>query len=91
TVLVIATDRRQARVIFRYVRGLITGTPMLAAMIQGQMRADGLDLTNGVTIEVGTASFKTSRGYAFVAVLADEIAFWPSEDSAEPDFEILDA
>ena len=91
TVMVIAADRRQARVIMRYIRGIIVGTPLLSGMIEGQLRADGLDLNNHVTIEVGTASFRTSRGYAFVAVLADEVAFWPSDTSAEPDYEILDA
>ena len=91
TVMVIAADRRQARVIMRYIRGIIVGTPLLSGMIEGQLRADGLDLNNNVTIEVGTASFRTSRGYAFVAVLADEVAFWPSDTSAEPDYEILDA
>jgi hypothetical protein len=91
TILVIATDRRQARVIFRYIKGLITGTPMLKAFLQGEPRADNLDLYNGVTIEVGTASYRTSRGYSFAAVLADEIAFWPTDSSAEPDYEILDA
>src|SRR5215203_2054205 len=34
TVLIIATDRRQARVIFRYIRGLLTNVPMLARMIE---------------------------------------------------------
>ena len=91
TLMVIAADRRQARVIMRYIRGIIVGTPLFSGMIDGQVRADGIDLSNSVTIEVGTASFRTSRGYAFVAVLADEVAFWPSDSSAEPDYEILDA
>ncbi|MFK4623872.1 hypothetical protein [Bradyrhizobium diazoefficiens] len=91
TVMVLAADRKQARVIMRYIRGIIVGTPLLSGMIEGQLRADGFDLNNRVTIEVGTASFRTSRGYAFVAVLADEVAFWPSDTSAEPDYEILDA
>jgi hypothetical protein len=44
-----------------------------------------------VTIETGTASFRSSRGYSFAAVLADELAFWRSDDSANPDTEILRA
>jgi hypothetical protein len=90
TVMVIATDRRQARVIFRYIRGMISGTPLLADLIERET-ADTLDLTNGVTIEVGTASFRSIRGYTLAAVLCDEIAFWPTDDSAEPDYAILDA
>jgi hypothetical protein len=91
TILVLATDRKQARVIMRYVKGLITGTPMLARMLEGEPRAEGLDLTNGVTIEVATASYRATRGYTIVAALCDELAFWPTDDSAEPDYEILDA
>ncbi len=90
TVMVIATDRRQARVIFRYIRGMISETPLLADLIERET-ADTLDLTNGVTIEVGTASYRSTRGYTLAAVLCDEIAFWPTDDSAEPDYAILDA
>jgi hypothetical protein len=90
TIMVIATDRRQARVIVRYIRGLITGTPMLASLIERET-ADGLDLNNAVTIEIGTASHRTTRGYTIAAALCDELAYWPAEDSATPDYEILDA
>jgi hypothetical protein len=89
-VLVIAVDRRQARVIFRYVRALLTGVPMLARMIEREA-AESFDLNNGVSIEVSTANFKSVRGYAIVAALVDEIAFLPTDDSAQPDFELLDA
>lgn len=90
TVLIIATDRRQARVILRYVRAFLTLIPMLKAMIVRET-AEAFDLNNQVTIEVGTASFRTVRGYTFAAVLADEAAFWATDDAADPDYEILDA
>jgi hypothetical protein len=90
TVMVIATDRRQARVIMRYVRALLTGVPMLARMVERE-REGSFDITNSVTIEIGTASFKSVRGYTIVAALCDEMAFWPTDDSAQPDYEILDA
>jgi hypothetical protein len=90
TVLIIATDRKQARTIFRYIRALLTQVPMLAKLITREDR-ETFDLENSVTIEVGTASFKSVRGYTIVAALCDEIAFWPTDDSAQPDYEILDA
>ena len=37
------------------------------------------------------ASAKTTRGYAVVAALLDEVAFFPTDDSANPDYDILDA
>ena len=91
TVMVIAADRKQARVILRYVRGLLHGVPMLKAMIERET-AEAFDLTNSVTIEISTASFKRTRGYTLVAALCDEIAFWPvDEEAAEPDRAVLDA
>ncbi|BAV45845.1 Uncharacterized protein MLTONO_0942 [Mesorhizobium loti] len=90
TVLVIAADRRQARVIVRYIKAMLTGIPSLALLIDRET-ADSFDLTNSVTIEVGTASFRSTRGYSYAAVLCDEIAFWRTDDAAEPDFAILDA
>jgi hypothetical protein len=90
TVMVIASDRRQSRVIMRYVQGLLRSVPMLAATIENE-RAEGIDLEGNVTIEIHTASFRTVRGYTIVAALCDEIAFWPTENSVSPDTEILDA
>jgi hypothetical protein len=91
TVAVIAADRKQARVILRYVGGLLRGVPMLAKMIEGETK-EGFDLAGSVTIEVTTASSRATRGYTFAAVLCDEIAFWPtSEEAADPDTEILNA
>ena len=45
TIMVIATDRRQARVIFRYMRALITLTPLLKTMVERET-ADVIDLDN---------------------------------------------
>ena len=91
TIAVIAADRRQARTILRYVFGLFDAVPSLAAMVEDRT-AEGLTLRNRVTIEVGTASFRATRGYTYAAVLCDEIAFWRSDEgSANPDAEILRA
>jgi hypothetical protein len=89
-VMIVAADRRQARTIFRYVRALIANVPMLSGLIERET-ADTIDLTNSITIEILTASFRTVRGYSLVACLADEIAFWRSDESANPDTEILAA
>jgi phage terminase large subunit-like protein len=88
--MIIAADRKQARVIMRYIRGLLRAVPMLAATIEAE-RIESIDLNNRISIEVHTASFRTTRGYTVVAALLDEIAYWPSEDSTSPDFEIINA
>ncbi|CAN5888557.1 hypothetical protein BH23PLA1_BH23PLA1_44930 [soil metagenome] len=90
TVMVIAADRKQARVILRYVHGLLTAVPMLAGTIEREA-TEAIDLSNRVSIEVNTASFRTTRGYSIAAALCDEIAYWPTDDSASPDTEILAA
>jgi hypothetical protein len=89
-VMLIAADRRQARVIFQYVEGLINGVPMLAAMVRDRTK-ESITLNNSVVIEIHTASFRAVRGYTVVGAVCDEIAFWRSEDSANPDIEILNA
>jgi hypothetical protein len=63
---------------------------MLEALIADETK-EASELTNGLTIEIHTASFRTLRGYTCIGAVGDEIAFWPSEDSANPDTEILAA
>lgn len=88
---VIATDRRQARVIHRYCRALLTQVPAFASLIATDSD-DAIELTNRVTIEIQTASFRSVRGFTLVAILADEIAFWRSDETAaNPDAEIMAA
>ena len=53
--------------------------------------AESVELTNGVTIEVHTASFRSVRGYTVVSCVLDEVAFWRSDESANPDVEIVNA
>jgi hypothetical protein len=88
TVVIIAQDRKAARAIFRFVKGLLHGVPMLKRMIERET-AEVFDLNNRISIEIHVASFRSSRGYTIVAALCDEIAFWRSEESANPDRDIL--
>jgi hypothetical protein len=91
TVMVIAADRRQARIILRYVSGLVSLVPALKRRVERET-AEGYDLQGQVTIEIGTASHRTTRGYAFAAVLVDEIAFlMTGDDVAISDTEIINA
>jgi len=88
--MVIASDRRQARTIIRYIRALLTRVPMLAELIERETQ-ESFDLSNSVTIEVQTASYRSTRGYTIAVALCDELAFWQTDDAAEPDYEILAA
>jgi hypothetical protein len=88
--MVIAADRRQARVVFRYVAALFDGCPMLAPLV-AQRTNEALRLTNGIDIEIHTASFRSVRGYSIVCAILDEVAYWPTDESANPDQEIVAA
>jgi hypothetical protein len=90
TIMIIASNRQQARTIIRYIRAFLIKVPMLAELIE-RKTVDSFDLTNGITIEVQTASYRSTRGYTIAAALCDELAFWPTDDAAEPDYEILAA
>ena len=88
--MIICPDRRQGRVVMGYITGFIENTPLLKSMVERKTQ-EAIYLKNGVTIEIHTASYRTIRGYTCVFAVADEIAFWRSEDSANPDKEILNA
>src|SRR5215471_17784209 len=55
-----------------------------------EQRADEIELTTGVTIMVKASDFGGVRGPTIACVVADEIAFWPSQ-GANPDDEVLSA
>lgn len=88
-VLVLASDRRQAQVVFQYIVAIFESVPALANLIT-RRTAERLDLSNGISIEVATASYRTVRGYTVVAAILDEIAFW-SADAGNPDTEVVNA
>ncbi|HJQ59526.1 MAG TPA: hypothetical protein VJ890_21645 [Vineibacter sp.] len=90
-VLCIAPDQKQAGIILDYAEAAFRAAPIMAQLI-GSRTADALELTSGIALEVRAASFRRLRGPSFVAVLADEAAFWhDSEASTNPDTEILNA
>lgn len=91
TVAVLAATRKQARRILSYCKALLTKTPLLAGMLVDD-NTEEIRLSNGVVIEVSAANFRNVRSATLIAALADEIAFWRTEEtSANPDAEILRA
>jgi hypothetical protein len=89
-ILIIASDRKQARVIFRYVKALLLGVPMLRKLVERET-SETFDLNNSTSIEIMAASYRSLRGYTVISALLDELAFWPTDDSANPDTEIIAA
>lgn len=88
-VQLIAVDRRQAKVCLSYLRAYFE-QPLLAQMV-AKSTAEGLELTNGLGIEITTNDVGTVRGRTVVAAVLDEVAFWRSDSSANPDKAVYDA
>ena len=90
TIMLIAVDRHQARVLLKYIAAFLEGVPMLSRLVTRRTE-EAIDLSNGVSIEVHTSSYRAVRGRTVVACICDEIAFWRSDESANPDEEVLNA
>ena len=81
-VIVLAVDRAQARVAFKYLRGALESNPLLWAEVEN-VTADLITLRNGIEIQVATSDYAAVRGRTIVAALLDEYAFWPQEQGTE--------
>jgi hypothetical protein len=89
--LCVALDQRVAKIILDYAQACFERSPILRQLVASRT-ADAIELTNGVSLEVRPASFRKLRGPTYVAVIADELAYWYTESSyANPDAEILNA
>src|SRR5262249_43696735 len=89
--LCVALDQRVAKIILDYAQASFEGSPILKQLIANRTQ-DALELTSGISLEVRPASFRKLRGPTYVAVIADELAFWYVDAAyANPDVEILNA
>jgi hypothetical protein len=88
TSMVVSPDRRQSRIIGRFQRGFVRSVPMIEALVMGETK-ESLELSNRTILETQTADPSTLRGYVAHLIVNDEIAYLPTESSAEPDTEIL--
>src|SRR5215831_2680809 len=90
-VLCIAPDQRQAAIVLEYADACFRQSPMLSQLVVNRT-SDTLELNNRINLEVRAASFRRLRGPTYVAVIADEAAFWMTDDwSSNPDTEILNS
>jgi hypothetical protein len=89
-VLIVAENQRQAKILFRYIAAGFYQSPVLAKMIEGET-ALTLTLNNNTAIEVHSADFRAIRGMSVVLACVDEIAMLRNDQSANPDFEIVEA
>jgi hypothetical protein len=87
--LIIAPDQKQADIVLDYIDANFRNSPILNQLIEAR-RQRTLRLTNKIDLEVRASDFRRLRGSTYVAVIADESAFWlNAESSSNPDIEIL--
>jgi hypothetical protein len=89
-VAVLAQDRDQAQQIFRYVVGFVETMPLLGPMVVSK-DFETIVFSTRVRVEITTASFRSVRGRTYAGIFADEVAYWRTEESRNPDYEILRA
>ena len=87
---VLSATRDQASNLFNFITGIFEASRALRGLVE-RKTADTLCLKCHIDIVVRPASFRSTRGSTCVGVLCDEISFWRSEDSSNPDTEILRA
>ena len=78
--MALACDRHQASIVFNYIAAFFDMIPALKKLVIDRRQAS-IELTNGVTVEVHTNSFRSVRGRTLLCAIFDECAFWSDENS----------
>lgn len=86
---IVASDRAQAQVILGYISGILKSNPVFAQYVVNELR-ESIELSNRLSIEVFSCSYKAIRGRTVVCAIFDEMAFWMA-DGSNPDREVLSA
>lgn len=90
-VQLLAVDRNQAQICLGYLKAMFL-KPLLAGMVEKHL-PDGIELTNGLAIEITTNDKRRVRGRTVVACIMDEVAHWLTDDgsSVNPDSAVYEA
>ncbi len=75
TAVLLAADRDQARISFRYCLGLLEQSPILKGEVESTT-ADTIRLRNGIEIVIVTSDKATVRGRTIIVMVADELMYW---------------
>ena len=90
SVLCLAVDKAQASIVEKYTRAYFADVPLLRGQVKRET-SDGLELTTGAELDVLASNFRNVRGRSIACVVMDEVAFWRSETTANPDTETYQA
>jgi len=84
---VVAQDTRATRIAYGYIKDYITGSPVLASMVEDVLSLE-IALTNRLTIQCFPCTLRSLRGWSIPAGIMDELAFWRLEGQADSDAEV---
>ena len=90
TILCLACDQSQARIVLNYTRSYFADIPMLRSMVTRETKS-GFELNNRVDVTVASNDYRSVRGRPVKLAILDERAFFRSENSASPDIELYNA
>ena len=91
TIMCIACDKAQARIVMRYSRGYFDEISLFGGMIAADSANDGFSLINGNEVAVMVNSLRAVRGRTVPLAVLDEACFFRSDESANPDQEVYNA
>ena len=72
SMLCLAVDRQQARIVNRYIKGYFSSKPLLRPLVKRETD-EGLELENDVEIVISTNNFRSVRGRTIVCAIFDEL------------------
>lgn len=90
-IFIISPNRDQGQIIMNYVRELLDLNAMLRKQVKREFK-ESIELRNGITIAIKTASWRSTRGFSALACVLEECNFFRYElESAIRDKEIYRA
>jgi hypothetical protein len=90
-IMLLALTLGQARIALKYIRKYLRNSPILSKHIL-DITKDEITLDNNIVIACYACTHDSVRGRTVIAIICDEIGFWPfDEDAANPADEVLTA
>lgn len=89
TIPILARTKTDARQIRDYVNAIFTSSPELSHLLEGEPTAEDIRLKTRCDFAIRSATITSVRSRTVPLFIGDEIAFWRTDDSANPDREII--
>ena len=88
---ILSASKEQASEILNFAIGMFATAPGLRGMLASDPTAETITLKSRIELQIRAAAFRRARGFTAIAAIGDEVCFWRSEQTVNPDVEILNA